>query len=94
MVKKSSGNDLKDLNRCRLKKLKSQQSLIKARIQKMEAFEKSKARKQDLQRKILIGAHYWNEAESAGKLSELSALMRGVVGRANDKALFEEDKQD
>ncbi len=73
-----------------LEKLKSQKAVIEARIQKAEAIVKTKARKQDLQRKVLVGEYYLEQAAKNGTLAELRAIMREAVRREIDKVLFED----
>lgn len=71
-----------------LEKLKSKQRVLKARIQKMEAAEKVKARKADVRRKILLGAYVLAEAKREGTLGALKERLYGYLEREVDKALF------
>ena len=46
-----------------LDNLKQKRSQINARIQKLEASEKAKSRKQETRRKILVGAFYFAKGQ-------------------------------
>ena len=72
----------------RLEKLKEQRQKLDARIQKMEALSKVEARKQDVRRKILIGAYYLNQAIKDGTVPQLREMMNGFLTRESDKKLF------
>ena len=71
-----------------LEKLKAQRQKLDARIQKMEALSKVQERKQDLRRKILIGAYYLGQAIKEGTLPQLRETMNGFLTRESDKKLF------
>ncbi|HXH55242.1 MAG TPA: mobilization protein [Gammaproteobacteria bacterium] len=71
-----------------LEKLKTQRQKLDARIQKMEAMGKVQSRKQDVRRKILIGAYYLNQAIKEGTVPELREIMNGFLTRESDKKLF------
>lgn len=72
----------------KLEKLKRQQATLKVRIQKMEATEKQKARKQDVRRKILIGAYVLEQAKREGSVDHLKRELLGYLKRDSDKILF------
>lgn len=71
-----------------LEKLKAQRQKLDARIQKMEAMGKSQARKQDVRRKILIGAYYLSQAIKEGAVPALRETMNAFLTRESDKKLF------
>ena len=71
-----------------LEKLKTQRHKLDARIQKMEAMGKAQARKQDVRRKILIGAYYLGQAIKEGTVPELRETMNAFLTRESDKKLF------
>ena len=71
-----------------LEKLKTQRQKLDARIQKMEARGKAQSRKQDVRRKILIGAYYLSQAIKEGTVPELRELMNTFLTRESDKKLF------
>ncbi|HRA42601.1 MAG TPA: mobilization protein [Gammaproteobacteria bacterium] len=71
-----------------LEKLKAQRQKLDVRIQKMEAMGKSQARKQDVRRKILIGAYYLSQAIKDGTVPALRETMNVFLTRESDKKLF------
>lgn len=84
-----------------VEKLKKQREQLNARIEKMEATAKTRQRKQDAKRKILVGAYHLELAEKLGKLEELKSGLDKFLKRNSDRALFdlaplaaEETKQD
>jgi hypothetical protein len=73
-----------------LEKLKIQEERLKARIQKLDALEKTKARKKALHLKILIGGYYLEQAQKKGTLETLKADVGRALKRESDKALLEQ----
>ncbi len=73
----------------KLKKLQDRKSAITAKMQKLEASTKVITRKQALQRKILVGAYYLEQAAKNGNLNELKENMLKSLQRENDRKLFE-----
>ena len=73
----------------KLKKLQDRKSAITAKMQKLEASVKATLRKQVLQRKILVGAYYLEQAAKNGTLSELKETMLKNLQRDSDRKLFE-----
>ena len=73
----------------KLEVLKKKQVLLKARIQQMEAREKTTTKKQDLRRKILVGAFVLAEAEKGGGVTELYQKMDKFLVRNSDRVLFD-----
>src|SRR5690349_11231077 len=71
-----------------LEKLKKKQSQIKAQIQKLEASEKHREKKQDTRRKILIGSYYLDKARKENTAEELYRCMDGYLTRDSDRSLF------
>lgn len=69
--------------------LKKKQEQIKAKIQLMEAAEKSKDRKRETRRKILIGAYYLEKAKTENNLGEIKSLMDIYLKRREDRLLFD-----
>ena len=61
-----------------LETLKKRQEKLKQRIQKMEASEKTRERKRETRRKILIGSYYLDLARKNGQYEELVTYMAGV----------------
>lgn len=68
--------------------LKKKQAVLKARIEQMEAREKTLAKKQDLRRKILLGAFVLEEALRDDKVAELYQKMDKFLVRNSDRVLF------
>ncbi len=74
----------------KIETMKQKRSLLQARIQKAESAQRTRQRKQDLQRKFLVGTYFWDQAEKEGKLAELKAQVLAILKRPADRALFEE----
>lgn len=72
----------------KIEKLKAQRQKLDARIHKMEALSKAQERKQDVRRKILIGAYYLNQTVKEGSIAELNKAMNTFLTRESDKKLF------
>lgn len=72
----------------RLKMLQSRKEAIAARMQKLEATERVVARKRELQKKILVGAYFLEQASKNGTIAELKIAMLGHLKRASDRKLF------
>jgi len=70
--------------------LKKQREQLNAKILKLEASQKSKERKEDTRRKILVGHYFMEEAKKAGTLGDLFKKLSVYVTREIDKKLFEE----
>jgi hypothetical protein len=76
------------LTKHRLDRLKEQREKINARIQAVESRLKTSERKQDVRKKILIGAYYLDQAEKNNAMSELKSIMNGFLKRDFDRELF------
>lgn len=72
----------------KLDKLKQKQAALNARIEKMEAAEKTKAKKQDVRRKILLGAFALEQAIKDNKVDALYQKMDKFLVRNSDRVLF------
>lgn len=68
--------------------MKAQKDALAVKIQKYEAIEKSKKRKQDTRRKILIGAYYLEKAIESNTMEEINKIMDGYLKRDIDRKLF------
>jgi len=73
----------------KIARLKKQRDILNARIQKAEALEKSRERKRDTRRKILVGAYYLDQARKDGTLDELNKIMDDYLTRDSDRKLFD-----
>jgi len=72
-----------------LDNLKKKRDQINARIQKMESSKKSKARKQETRRKILVGAYTLDKARKEDAYGALVTSMDIYLKRDNDRVLFD-----
>lgn len=72
----------------KLKMLQDRKSAITAKMQKLEASAKTIARKQDLQRKILVGSYYLEQAIKNDNLLKLQNTMLSYLQKERDKELF------
>ena len=73
----------------KLNKLKEQREQLNARIQKLEAAEKSREKKRDTRRKILVGAYYLDKAKSEDRFEEVRQAMDEFLTRESDRVLFD-----
>lgn len=73
----------------RLNLLKLKQQQLSARIQQLEASEKTRERKADTRRKVLIGAYYLDKTRKENAVSDLNQVMQHYLTRDIDKKLFE-----
>ncbi|PJD93126.1 MAG: mobilization protein [Legionella sp.] len=73
--------------------LKIKRERLQAQIQKLEASEKSRERKQDTRRKILVGSYFLDKAKEDGGIESLYQLMGDYLKRESDKQLFQEKIQ-
>ena len=69
--------------------LKKKQEQLKAQIQNLEAAEKSREKKRDTRRKILVGAYYLDKAITDDRFDEITRLMDGYLTRQSDRELFD-----
>jgi len=76
------------MTKYRLERLKEQREKLNARIQAVEAREKSKERKIDVRKKILIGAYYLDQAEKNNSMAEIVNLMDKFLKRDFDRDIF------
>jgi hypothetical protein len=77
------------MKKSKLETLKAKKEQIDARIKNMEAKEKSKAKKLDTRRKILIGAFYLDLMEKDDALKKkIIARLDEFLTRPNDRKLF------
>ena len=74
----------------KLKKLKDRKSAITAKMQKLEASVKTIARKQELQKKILVGMYCLEQAAKNDGMKELRTIMLGYLQRESDRKLFKD----
>ena len=72
----------------RLDSLKKKKEQLNSRIQKLESLQKSRQRKRDTRRKILIGAYFMDKATEEGGLDSLFQQLDGYLKRNSDRELF------
>jgi hypothetical protein len=73
----------------KLKQLMQKKDQIEARIKNIEAREKTKAKKEDTRRKILIGAFYMEQMEKSQEAkSKVLASLDKFLTRPLDRMLF------
>lgn len=81
-----------DMKPTALEKLKMQQAKITARIQQIQARNKVTERKQDMRRKILIGAYYLDQAkQNPETLNAIKTGLSDYLTRNSDRQLFDLD---
>ena len=73
----------------KLERLKKKQDQLKAQIQALESAEKTREKKRDTRRKILIGAYYLDKAIKENRFDEIVKLMDGYLNRNSDRMLFD-----
>ena len=73
----------------RLDALKKKKEQLNAQIQKLENLEKSRDRKRDTRRKILIGSYFIDKANQEGALVALYQQMDTYIKRNADRELFQ-----
>lgn len=73
----------------RIEQLKKKREQLDARIQKIEATQKAKEKKQDTRRKILVGAYYLDKAKKENRMDEVKHAMEEFLTRKSDRLLFE-----
>lgn len=72
----------------KLQKLQARQAATVAMAQKLQSSIGVIKRKRDLQRKILVGTYYLDQAAQNGTIQELQNIMLSYLQKEKDKALF------
>jgi hypothetical protein len=73
----------------KLTSLKIKHAQLTAQIQALEAAEKTRERKRETRRKILIGAYYLDKAVKENSFDKIVKLMDGYLNRNSDRLLFD-----
>jgi len=68
---------------------KEQRQKLDTKIQAIENRNKTAERKKDIQRKILVGAYYLQEAMRQGTLAEIKKQRDHFLTRNSDRRLFD-----
>lgn len=71
-----------------LQRLKTQRQKLDVRIQHCEDRDKAKRRRQELQRKILVGSYVLEQSRDEGHYAELVAKLDSYLTRDSDRKLF------
>lgn len=72
----------------RLEQLKLKKEQLAARIQKIENSRKSKERKLDTRKKILLGSYYLDKARKENTYDAIVQIMDSYLTRDSDRKLF------
>lgn len=75
----------------KLQKLEARQKATAAMAQKLQKSIEVIKRKRDLQRKILVGTYYLEQAAKAGTMQELQNNMLHYLQKNRDKELFKDN---
>ena len=73
----------------KLKKLKQKREVLNARIQSIEAREKTLERKHETRRKILVGAYFLDEYRKNEQMRKLIEKLNYYLDRNSDRKLFD-----
>ena len=73
----------------KLDTLKKKQDQLKAQIQALQAVDKTRERKRETRRKILVGAYYLDKARQEDAFNQLVSIMDNYLKRESDRRLFE-----
>ena len=71
-----------------IEKLKLQKQKLEAKIQQAELRHKSRERKEETRRKILLGAYFLDQLRQNGTLDSIKNELDGFLKRNSDRALF------
>lgn len=71
-----------------IEKLKLQKQKLEAKIQRFEARHKSKERKEETRRKILLGAYFLDKLNKDGTFDTITQELDLFLKRNSDRALF------
>tara|TARA_B110000503_G_C6858099_1_gene293670 strand:+ start:87 stop:422 length:336 start_codon:yes stop_codon:yes gene_type:complete len=74
--------------RSKVEKLKGKQEVLKARIQLIENREKSKERKLETRKKILIGSYFLEKYQKDNEMKKLQDIMNEYLSRESDRKVF------
>lgn len=72
----------------RIEKLKRQKEVIEARLQKEEARHKTRERKEETRRKILLGAYFLEKLKRDGTFESIRKELDDFLTRNSDRTLF------
>ena len=72
----------------KIQKLKEKRDALNARIQMIESREKTRERKEETRRKILVGAYFLDEYRKTDRMEELVEKLDYYLERNSDRKLF------
>jgi len=72
----------------RLEQLKQKKEHLAAQIQKIENSKKSKERKTDTRKKILVGSYYLDKAKKENTYDDIVQIMDEYLTRDSDRKIF------
>ena len=72
----------------KVEKLKRKQEVLKARIQLIEGREKSKEKKLETRKKILIGSYFLEKYNKDNEMKKLIMIMDKYLIRESDRKVF------
>ena len=74
--------------RDKVEKLRGKQEVLKARIQLIKNREKSKERKLETRKKILIGNYFLEKYQKDNEMKKLQDIMNEYLSRESDRKVF------
>ena len=77
----------KDINK-KLEQLKQKKEQLAVRIQRIENSKKSKERKIDTRKKILVGSYYLDKAKKENTYNDIVQIMDEYLIRDSDRKIF------
>jgi len=73
----------------KIQKLKEKRDALNARIQMIESREKTRERKEETRRKILVGAYFLDEYRKTNQMNTLIKKLDAFLERNSDRKLFD-----
>ena len=73
----------------KIENLKKKQAQLRSKIISLEASEKSRERKRETRRKILIGSYFLEKARAENSYENLVKKMDEYLSRESDRELFD-----
>ena len=73
----------------KIENLKKKQAQLRSKIISLEASEKSRERKRETRRKILIGSYFLEKARSENSYDDLVKKMDEYLSRESDREVFD-----
>lgn len=83
-----SDNKRTDKKTTKLDSLKKKKQQIENQIKLMEAKQKTKLRKEETRKKILVGSYHLDQAREQGTMENINQIMEQYLNRNIDRKLF------